>query len=120
MKQKNKFIITLIFSYILGAITVMVILRWSPILDIEPIEKVNTFEKNSLASSIDKVKDSVMGVNCYQGGAITGTGTAFVYKKDSKYGYLLTNNHVIEGMDKISLMTSEENEIEAIISDIPE
>ena len=52
MKQKNKFIFTLIFSYVLGAITIMVILRWSPILDIKPIEKINTYEKNSLASSI--------------------------------------------------------------------
>ena len=115
MKQKNKFIFTLIFSYVLGAITIMVILRWSPILDIKPIEKINTYEKNSLASSIDKVKDSVMGVNCYQGGTITGTGTAFVYKEDSKYGYLLTNNHVIEGMERITLITSEEKEIEATL-----
>lgn len=93
----------------------MVIIRWSPILNVEPIEKISTYEKNSLASSIDKVKDSVMGVSCYQDGSITGTGTAFVYKKDSKYGYLLTNNHVIEDMEKITLMTSEEKEIEATL-----
>ena len=74
----------------------MAILRWSPILDVKPIEKNNIYEKNSLAPSVDKVKDSVMGVNCYQGGSVVGTGTAFVYKKDSKYGYLLKNNHFIE------------------------
>ena len=33
-------------------------------------------------------------------------------KKDSKYGYLLTNNHVIEDMEKVTLVTSEEKEIE--------
>lgn len=93
----------------------MAILKWSPLLDIEPIETTNTYEKNSLAASVDKVKDSVMGVNCFQDGNVTGTGTAFVYKKDSKYGYLLTNNHVIQDTDRVTLMSSEEKEIEATV-----
>lgn len=93
----------------------MAILRWSPILDVKPEEKYNTYEKNSLASSVDKVKDSVMGVNCFEGGSVTGTGTAFVYKKDSKYGYLLTNYHVIEDVEKVTVITSEEKEIEATV-----
>ena len=36
-----------------------------------------------------------MVVNAYNNSQLASTGTAFVYKTDNKYAYLLTNQHVV-------------------------
>ena len=55
------------------------------------------YEKGSLAASVDKVYDAVITIQCYQGGQLSSTGSGFIYKVDNKYGYVLTNQHVVSG-----------------------
>ena len=51
---------------------------------------------NGIAEAVSKVYDSVVVVENYKKDTLISTGTGFVYNKDKKYGYILTNNHVID------------------------
>ena len=66
----------------------------------------------SLSASVEKAYDAVMMIRNYKGEQIQSTGSGFVYKTDDKYGYILTNHHVIEGASKITLIRSDDEEIE--------
>ena len=54
-------------------------------------------------------------VRNYKENQIQSTGSGFVYKTDSEYGYVLTNHHVIEGATKIVLVRSDDKEIDATV-----
>lgn len=43
---------------------------------------------------------------------LSGWGSGFVYKKDSKYGYIFTNHHVVEGAKNIKIVLADESEVE--------
>ena len=68
---------------------------------------------DSISESINKVYDSVVVVNNYQNGRLTGYGSGFVYKKEGNYGYVLTNNHVVEDASEIKLTLSNGEEVDA-------
>lgn len=42
---------------------------------------------------------------------LSGWGSGFVYKKDSKYGYIFTNHHVVEGAKYIKIVLADESEV---------
>ena len=42
---------------------------------------------------------------------LSGWGSGFVYKKDSKYGYIFTNHHVGEGAKYIKIVLADESEV---------
>ena len=66
----------------------------------------------SLSSAVEKVYDAVVMIRNYNGDQVISTGSGFVYKTDSKYGYVLTNHHVIDGAEKTVLIRSDDKEIE--------
>ena len=121
MKKKNKdklkdsFLI--ISSFLVGGITMLLIARFTPLISSQNtiITKNGTkvYEKTSLASSIEKVYDAVMVVQSYYNSTLKTTGTAFVYKVDDNYGYLLTNEHVITDSNSVKLVTTSNEEVEA-------
>lgn len=65
------------------------------------ILKQVTITDNGIAESVSKVYDSVVVVENYKKDTLISTGTGFVYNKDKKYGYILTNNHVIDGATEV-------------------
>jgi serine protease Do len=69
----------------------------------------------SLSASVEKVYDAVMMIRNYKENQIQSTGSGFVYKTDDKYGYVLTNHHVIDGASKITLIRSDDKEIEGTV-----
>lgn len=69
----------------------------------------------SLSAAVEKVYDAVMMFRNYKGEQIVSTGSGFVYKTDDKYGYLLTNHHVVDGATKITLIRSDDKEIEGTV-----
>lgn len=93
------------------------------LLKIKPIEKNNrysivkdetqVYEKNSLAKSVDKIYNAVVAVEEYESGEINNTGTGFIYKVDDKYGYVLTNEHVLGAAKDIRLLMVSNEEISA-------
>ena len=75
------------------------------------VKSVSITEENTIKSSIEKVYDSVVYVGQYYGDELAGSGTGFVYKVDDKYGYVLTNHHVISGKNISIKVTNNDNQI---------
>lgn len=112
------------FSFVIGGIVTLSLLKFTPILNslittsnTTSITKDETkiYEKNSLAASVKKIYDAVAVIQGYESGTLSSTGTGFVYKTDDKYGYLLTNHHVIADMNEIKIILSNDKEIEGTI-----
>lgn len=72
-----------------------------------------TITDTGISEAVDKVYDSVVMIKNYQNGEYVGSGSGFVYKTDSKYGYILTNYHVVEDADSLSALFSNEEEVKA-------
>lgn len=72
-------------------------------------------DEKGISEAVDKVYDAVVMVQNYKGNQVIGTGTGFVYKLDDKNGYVMTNHHVVSGADRIVLILSNDEEIEATI-----
>lgn len=100
------------------------LLKWTPLVSevlgtsgetMVTRNDTQVYEKNSLAAAVDKIYNAVAMVSAYQEDTLTSTGSAFVYKTDNKYGYLLTNYHVVDGADKVVLTMSDDTETEATV-----
>ena len=131
-KGEDKFVklfFTVVFGVVVGLIIVISILKWTPILSmlestvntesdgkiVTNTSKNTVYEKSSLAAAIENVYDSVVMVEAYSNGEEQSTGTGFIYKKDDNYGYVITNQHVVSGSDKVVLVLSNDEEIDATI-----
>ena len=133
-KQKKKDNMAIVFAIIVfaivfGSVIAISIVKGTPMLSkiedytrsgtnskIKTNTKKNTvYEKSSLAPAIENVYDSVLMVEAYKDGEEASTGTGFIYKKTDNYGYVITNQHVVSGADKIVLVLSNDEEIEGTI-----
>lgn len=127
MKKNNKsdfrLIFIIIFSFVIGGIVTLSLLKWTPLLS-EVIGTSSTvitkdgtqiYEKSSLAPAVEKIYDAVVVVEGFVKNSLSSTGTGFVYKVDDKYGYILTNHHVIESMENITVIMTSEKEVEATV-----
>ena len=63
-----------------------------------------------IADAVEKVYDSVVTVKNYSRGQLYSTGSGFVFKTDDKYGYILTNYHVISGGSEVSVIFTNNKE----------
>ena len=70
---------------------------------------------DGIAEAVDKIYDAVVMIKNYQNGKYVGSGSGFVYKTDSQYGYILTNYHVTEDADGIKVVYSNEKEVDGKI-----
>lgn len=123
-KENVKTIFLIVFSFVMGGIIMFALLKWTPLVSevlgtsgetIVTRNDTQVYEKNSLAAAVDKIYNAVAMVSAYQEDTLTSTGSAFVYKTDNKYGYLLTNYHVVDGADKVVLTMSDDTETEATV-----
>ena len=120
-KENNgKLVFIIIFSFVIGGIVNFAILKWTPLIN-DLIQNKDTvivkddtkvYEKSSLAPAVKKVYDAVVLVQSHARDQVFSTGTGFVYKTDDKYGYILTNHHVIDGAEKVSVIFTNDKEVE--------
>ena len=116
-----KLFFVIVMSFVIGGVAMLSLLKFTPLLDevlggtsntIVTKNKTQVYEKGSLAASVEKVYDAVVLVQTYKSNQLSGSGTGFVYKTDDKYGYLLTNNHVVDEAEKVTVMFSNDEEVE--------
>lgn len=82
---------------------------------VETVNKDVTITDTGIAEAVSKVYDSVVVVKTYVKGELYSTGTGFVYKKDDKNGYILTNNHVIEEGTELKVVFTDQTETTATL-----
>lgn len=129
MKKKQetlKQIFIIAFSFVIGGIVMFALLKWTPLISevigsssaggtLVTKNETQVYEKGSLAASVEKIYNATALVRSYKKEQIASTGTAFVYKTDNKYGYLLTNNHVVSGADKVTLVMTNDEEVDGTV-----
>ena len=107
MKNKLGYILAIIISLFVGISGTLLVIYYIPTNNIYDEQIVNNkhvtiTENETIAPAVDKVYDSVVTVSSYNDG-LTSIGTGFVYKTDEKYGYILTNNHVVSGAETVKV-----------------
>ena len=99
------FVILAFFAGIAGTVAVYKFVPNEEIVVNRSETCVTITEQNSLKTSIDKIYDAVFLIQAEStGGASTGSG--FAYKKDGKYAYIITNEHVISGAKNVKISNS--------------
>ena len=74
-----------------------------------------TITDTGIADAVEKVYDSVVTVKNYVRNQLYSTGSGFVFKIDNKYGYILTNYHVISGGNEVSVVFTNNKDEKATI-----
>lgn len=80
----------------------------------QTVGNITLTESDTIAPSVSKVYDAVVAVQSYTT-SLSGIGTGFVYKTDDNYGYILTNNHVVEGAKTFKVSNTEGKTVEATL-----
>lgn len=116
-KKRNlgpiKFIIIIIVAFLVGAGIMYLYSKENPTV----ITKDRTFSETkvteeAMEDAIDKVYDAVLCIEVLsEDGSAVSSGTGFVYEKDDKYGYVLTNAHVVSGAKTVQGILSNNNTV---------
>lgn len=107
-KSKLKYFVFLLIAFILGGVIMYVYSINNPtvVTKNRTISQTKVTEE-AMEDAIDKVYDSVLCIEVLNdNGDTLSTGTGFVYVKDDKYGYVLTNAHVVSGGSNIQATLS--------------
>ena len=117
--MKKKWIIFLaIVALFIGAGLMYGLMYFFPISSstvINKSEKEVTVTDEGIADAVEKLYDAVVMVYAYYNGELYSSGTGFVYKSEGDTAYILTNNHVIDGCDTITVTFSNEDEEEVTV-----
>lgn len=118
-KKKNNNLIELItvslitFIVTLGGCFIVYVLFNEPITNEIIKEHRNvTVTDTGIADAVEKIYDAVVVIKTYKSGKIYSTGTGFVFEKDEKNAYILTNAHVVNGGDKFTATFTNDKEKE--------
>lgn len=119
-KNSDKMVLLVIIAFILGSI--LTILLYNTALkdnmqvnkSVETIKSTTLEESSDLKTAIGTVYESVVYIevsgqknNSIFGTSSSSSGSGFVYSKNDKYGYILTNYHVIEYGDEFEVTFSD-------------
>lgn len=121
MKNKLGYILSIIIALFVGIIGTLLVIYYIPkqekIIEVEKqVQQVIISESDTIAPVVDLVYDSVVTVSNYTNSSTASSlGTGFVYKTDDKYGYILTNNHVVSGAKKIKVTNTEDVTVDATL-----
>jgi len=119
IKEENKntngnttavLLVSIFLSFVCGMLGAYLI---SQTVSVESVVKTITTSElveNSISTSVDKVYNSTVFVIAYADGKQISTGTGFIYKKADKKAYIMTNNHVIDGADKVQIEFNDSSE----------
>ena len=117
MREKVIYFLTIVITLFIGIIGTVLVLEYIP--GGETIEKVvnevSIAETNTIKSSVEKIYDAVVYIESYANNKSIGSGTGFVYKKDDKNGYIITNNHVIEDATNVKITNNAGETVDATV-----
>ena len=105
-KKATKNIMTYIIIFFVGCLVMYAVVSFFPVAITEDVIKEVrdvTINDTGIAEAVAKVYDSVVVVSTYRDGTYIASGTGFVYRQEGDKYYLLTNYHVIEDGDNVTV-----------------
>ena len=85
------------------------------VIETTRLEKDVTITDKGIADAVEKIYDAVVVVQTYTRGKAYASGTGFVYKTDNKYGYIITNHHVINNSTEVKVKFSNDKTVDATV-----
>lgn len=79
------------------------------------INEVSVSESDTIQPGIKNIYDAVYYIASYKNNSLDSSGTGFVYKTDDKYGYIITNHHVIDNATSVKVTDTKNKTIDAKI-----
>lgn len=67
-------------------------------------------DETGISLAVGEIYDATVTIENYQRSKLASTGSGFVYKTDNKYGYIMTNHHVIDGADDNKVVVTLSND----------
>lgn len=108
----------LIIAFLFGGLVMYLLLQVTSYFNSNNIisnkNRSKVYEKSSLSTSFDKIFDAVVLIQTIKDEEVKSNGSGFIYKVDDKYGYILTNEHIIS-TDKVIITFSNDKETEATV-----
>lgn len=104
--NNKKNIVSYIMVLFIGALIMYAVVYFFPTSiteNVTKLEKDVTVTDTGIADAIEKVYDSVVIVSTYKDNVYSASGTGFVYQKEDNKYYILTNHHVIDGGNKVTV-----------------
>ena len=117
MREKIIYFLTIIITLFVGITGTVLVFEYIPdnVVTEKTLKEVSITETNTIKSAVGKIYDAVVYIESYKNGKSIGSGTGFVYKKTDKNGYVITNNHVIEGATDVKITNNLGTVVEAIV-----
>lgn len=118
MRKKIIIGVSIVLSFFLGASGMYLLFRFMPeesTTIFRDTKNITITETDSIYEAVDKIYDAVVVVQTYKSKQQISTGTGFVYKVDDEYGYIITNNHVVDGGDNFDILFTSEKTSEATV-----
>ena len=110
-KKKNNIIpiILMVFSFLCFVVFVVLIIFYN-----SKENKNNTQNKSlvNVDSVFQNAYNATVMVKRYIGGTFKDSGSGFIYKTDSTYAYILTNEHVVSGTVVVGILNKNNKEVE--------
>lgn len=86
-------------------------------------QNVSVDVETDITKAVEKAGDAVVGITNLQsasfwsqgGSQEAGTGSGVIYKKSGDKAYIVTNNHVVEGADKLEVTLSDGTKLPATL-----
>lgn len=122
--KKNKIgailLLSIILSFICGALGSYFILEYQDgtsdiIIPTQSNSSIKLTESNSIAEGVANVYDSVVVVEGFKQEQLSSTGTGFIYKKTDDTAYIMTNHHVISGVENVKIILSDKTVLDVEI-----
>lgn len=121
MREKLLNLFFILFVFLLGAGSMYLVNEKLFVNESTTVKEINNVTENrnititdtDISEAVENVYDAVVMIKNYQKDTYAGSGSGFVYKTDDKYGYVLTNYHVVEDASKLSVLYSDESEVPA-------
>ena len=109
-------ILSVLLSFICGAVGGYIILLSMPSNDSKTIIKTNKVvlnEDNTISKGVEAIYDAVVVVEGFSNNQLSSTGTGFIYKASNGLSYIMTNHHVINGVQTVKVILSDDTEVTA-------
>ncbi|MCH5166734.1 MAG: trypsin-like peptidase domain-containing protein [Erysipelotrichales bacterium] len=99
-------IIVAVFAAVLNYVPIEDIFKTEPAIKTN-VKKEVTVTDEGIADAVEKLYDATVIVKVGNNNQITGWGSGFVYKDNNKDAYILTNHHVVDGSNTITIEMSD-------------